>query len=164
MGKIVVEYNSNNSGGSWWLEEKDWDALKAAGWKLFSGDEFAYKDGEYIPDENGLPSKKDEVDEADRDKENYSFGWDVPRYAFKRFNSIQEAIKEFEKLTGQDVTDEGCNCCGAPHSFTWGKDIIERVPVDEQDYNFASGEELLEYMYPDKNTGLSKRELLERQK
>lgn len=27
-----VEYSSNNSGGGWWLDDKDWYALETAGW------------------------------------------------------------------------------------------------------------------------------------
>ena len=29
-----VEYDSNNSGGNWWLDDNDWKALEAAGWKV----------------------------------------------------------------------------------------------------------------------------------
>jgi hypothetical protein len=165
---IPVEYSSNNSGGSDWLSAKDWEALRNAGWKLFTFDDTAYRDGESIPDKNGLPSYKSEVAEGEQDKDKFTITSLKGRYkyAYKLFNNIQEALKEFEELTGQDVTAEGCNCCGAPHSFTWGKDIIVRLPKErlhEQDYNYASGESLLEYIYPDKNTELSKRELLERQ-
>lgn len=31
---MKVDYTSNNSGGKWWLSTKEWDALRAAGWKL----------------------------------------------------------------------------------------------------------------------------------
>jgi len=151
---IPVEYNANNSGGRDWLTDKDWKALQDAGWKLFGFDDFAYRDGDYIPDKDGLPSRKDEVPVDEQDESKPGDGsFDS---AYKNFNNIQEAIKEFEELTGQDVTKEGCNCCGAPHNFTWGKDIVVRVDVDKQDYHYASGEELLEYIYPDKNTKLSK--------
>jgi hypothetical protein len=27
-----VRYESNNSGGDWWLSDKDWRNLEAAGW------------------------------------------------------------------------------------------------------------------------------------
>lgn len=166
--KIPVEYDANNSGGSDWLDEKDWQALKDAGWKIFTFDDFAYKDGHYVPDKDGLPSYKSEVPEDERDVDKFPTLRRLierPYYAFKPFNNIQEALKEFEELTGEDVTAEGCNCCGAPHSFTWGKDIIVRLPKErlhEQDYNHASGEELLEYLYPKSDTSLSKRELLEK--
>jgi len=29
-----VDYSSNNSGGSWWLSDKDWLALEEAGWEV----------------------------------------------------------------------------------------------------------------------------------
>ena len=38
--------------------------------------------------------------------------------ATRRGLSLKEAIKEWAEVTGQDPADEGCNCCGAPHSFT----------------------------------------------
>ena len=36
--------------------------------------------------------------------------------AEKDFPSLKEAIMEFEKVTGQQASDEGCNCCGPPHN------------------------------------------------
>lgn len=153
MGKIPVEYSANNSGGSDWLTPKDWAALRKAGWLVHGFDNAVYDaDGNYEVDEEGLPKTKGKIPAQGQ-------------YAYKRFNNIQEALAEFEKLTSQDVSAEGCNCCGPPHSFTWGKDIIVRLPqdqLDKQDYHYASGEDLLDYMYPAKPTQLSKRELLER--
>lgn len=37
--------------------------------------------------------------------------------AKKDFYSIDEAKAEFERITGQDPEEEGCNCCGQPHNF-----------------------------------------------
>ena len=31
---MVVEYSANNSGGSWWLSDKNWRDLEAAGWRV----------------------------------------------------------------------------------------------------------------------------------
>lgn len=31
---MLVHYDSNNSGGSWWLSENDWHNLESAGWKV----------------------------------------------------------------------------------------------------------------------------------
>ena len=31
---MSIVYSSNNSGGSWWLSAKQWEALEAAGWKI----------------------------------------------------------------------------------------------------------------------------------
>lgn len=62
------------------------------------------------------------------------------REATKEFEIPGDAMREFEKITGKQVTDEGCNCCGAPHRFSWeerGKSVS------------ASGERCLNYLYPD---------------
>lgn len=32
--ETYVEYDHNNSGGRWWLTDKDWEALEKAGWKV----------------------------------------------------------------------------------------------------------------------------------
>ena len=134
---ILVEYFSNNSGGSDWLGDKEWSALENAGWKLFGFGDFVYKDGDYDLGIDGLPKRQDESARDDR-----------PRYAFKLFDNISEAIGEFEKLTGEDVSDEGCNCCGAPHSFSWPG-------------GYGSGEDLLQHIYRDVSSTLSKRQLIE---
>lgn len=151
---VPVEYTTNNSGGSYWLSRKDWEALQEAGWVVLDWDNTVYTEsGNYKPDENGLPELKCPAN------------LDNAHYAYKNFESIRDALKEFEALTGQDVTSEGCNCCGPPHSFTWGKDIVVRLPKErlhEQDYNYASGEGLLEYLYPGEQTQLTKREMLEK--
>ena len=66
-------------------------------------------------------------------------GWNVEQRHFnlvnaeKEFSSIKEALEEFESITDQCVTDEGCNCCGAPHRFEW-------------DNNYESGVGLLDYL------------------
>ena len=31
---VTVNYSSNNSGGSWWLNDSDWKALEKAGWTV----------------------------------------------------------------------------------------------------------------------------------
>lgn len=149
---IPVEYSTNNSGGSYWLDEKDWRGLQDAGWIVMDRDNAVYEGGNYLAGSNGLPtvSKPADLSQA--------------HYAFKNFKGISEALEEFERITGQNVSDEGCNCCGAPHSFTWGRDIIVRLPkerLNEQDYNFASGEELLDYMYDPSSAHRTKRELLD---
>ncbi len=33
-GMVTVTYDSNNSGGYWWLKLSDWQALEAAGWEV----------------------------------------------------------------------------------------------------------------------------------
>ena len=72
-----VRYESNNSGGYWWLTREDWTNLKKFEWAV--------------------------------DISNHS--------AEKEFQSIKDAIIDFEHITGQNADDEGCVCCGPPHYF-----------------------------------------------
>lgn len=144
MKKYLVEYNSNNSGGSWWLEDKDWKALEKAGWRLFGYDNFVYDKSTYKYDKNGLPVFQD------GEKDNFLGAY--ANYAFKRFDNITDALQEFEKLTGQDISAEGCNCCGAPHSFSWEDQKGNR--------DYCSGLGCLEYLFPDKKIPKSIREAL----
>jgi hypothetical protein len=47
MADNIVTYQSNNSGGYWWLDDEDWRNLEKAGWKVEWMDRFlgaiAYK-------------------------------------------------------------------------------------------------------------------------
>jgi len=70
----------------------------------------------------------------------------------KDFPTPRAAMLEFEKLTNQKVTDEGCNCCGPPHCFSW---------EENGEYNICSGEDCLTYLFPDKEIPSSLREMLE---
>ena len=119
---MLVEYHSNNSGGDWWLKDKDWKALEKAGWfVVWAGKDFVFKDGNHLLDKNGLPTLKDGGSFCSKDESGVIryMGSLARPYAYKHFDSPVDAIKEFEKITGQDVMDEGCNCCGAPHTFSW---------------------------------------------
>lgn len=109
--KVLVRYSSNNSGGGWWLKDKDWKALEKAGWKV----KWYSK------------AKKDPIFGV---KEGRWLGA-LATEASKKFNSIAEAIREWEKVTKQDASDEGCNCCGCPHGFS-----------TEDPYEYVSGEEI----------------------
>lgn len=42
--------------------------------------------------------------------------------AVKRGESAAELVAEFERVTGQDASAEGCNCCGPPHHWEWHDD------------------------------------------
>lgn len=138
----MVEYSTNNSGGSFWVSTKQWKKLEKNGWKLFNFDEFIYNNnGGYKLGRDKLPKR---VEPRVKDE---MFG-QYAHYAFKFFNTPTEAIKEFELLTGLDVSDEGCTCCGAPHSFSW-------------DGGYCSGESCLDYLYQSKPSNLTKREMLE---
>lgn len=124
-GLKLFEYESNNSGGYWWLKDKDWVALQKAGWKVKW-----YKD-ENNPDSIRAKTLNDEG------------RWlrALASRATKEFLTLKECIKEFEEVTKQDVSDNGCNCCGAPHTFNW------RMKEDDEQYDYAYGSNLLEYMY-----------------
>jgi hypothetical protein len=165
---VIVEYNPNNSGGSWWLKDKDWDALAAAGWKVaWAGMEFVYTpEGQHERDADGFPVLVGPGEgnsgyqpllrgKVQREGDRPRYMGALARYAYKRFPTIQDCIREFESLTGQDTTDEGCNCCGAPHSFSWTD-----TETGKRDY--ASGEEIIPLMY--ENAPKSLREAAERLK
>lgn len=118
---MIVEYSSNNSGGSWWLSDADWKALERAGWTV-----------KWLADEDREFFKADE-----------SGRWlgALARSASKEFDDPAGAIREFESATGQNASDEGCNCCGPPHSFSW-------------EDGYVSGEEVLQALYPGSPTSL----------
>ena len=91
-----VEYDSNNSGGRWWLTDQNWLDLEKAGWdvKWYRNEEY-YKTGEDGRWLGALAGK-----------------------ATKAGVTIGAAISEWENITGQNSADLGCACCGTPHSFT----------------------------------------------
>jgi len=148
-----IEYDSNNSGGSFWLKDKDWKALEDAGWhvqwihvtsksyggKTYESSESGRRYGETW-EEATAPFKvgdlrwtgsNDETivatassyDEAValREKHGGYFGC-LAVSACKQGESASELVSEFESVTNQDASDEGCNCCGPPHSFEWHDD------------------------------------------
>lgn len=86
----------NNSGGSFWIGRKEVDALYAAGW-------WVHKDirrRAIIGSEDNYLGSGLTVDEV--------------RDLRVEKPTMQEAIEEFEKITGQDFFALGCTCCGAP--------------------------------------------------
>lgn len=110
---MIVEYNSNNSGGSWWLEDEDWYELEKNGWKVaWYKEDYDYKDGNYQPDENGFPKMKELEGRND-------LRWlgCLAKTAFYKCENMEDAIRSFETITGKDTRATGCECCGEPHSF-----------------------------------------------
>ena len=104
-----IKYSSNNSGGSWWLSTKDWQKLQEAGWHCYRSDYGS--DGKYhdISLDDSIASGK---------------GWLKAHatYAEKDFPGSEKvamatAVAEWEEITNQNAEDEGCHCCGQPHSF-----------------------------------------------
>lgn len=114
---MLVNYSSNNSGGDWWLSDDDWFRLEKAGWKV-----------EWVKDKENSPFH---LKGQDR--------WlgALAVYASKEAETPGAAMREFEEITGQTVSDEGCDCCGAPHSFSWYEN---EVP------SYASGQECSKYV------------------
>lgn len=95
---MYVEYDSNNSGGSWWLTDQNWLDLEKEGWEVrwFKDDEYHQSQGDGERWLGALASS-----------------------AIKRnAKSLGEAIAEWERVTGESSNALGCSCCGTPHSFT----------------------------------------------
>lgn len=88
----IVRYKANNSGGSWWLADEDWRALEKAGWTVewFRNDPY-YKSDRFL---GALASS-----------------------ATRTGLSLGDAIAEWERITGQESSALGCECCGTPHYF-----------------------------------------------
>lgn len=156
---MLIEYSSNNSGGSWWLDKKDWIALEKAGWTVQWGSLYFCKSkyrltGEKTPNYKFKECASSEVCKGHRLFKSYKDMTNndtwlgcYAQYAKKDFNSPKEALEEFERVTGKSVMEEGCNCCGAPHSFSWNG-------------GYCSGEDCGEYLFGE-IAKKSKRELLE---
>ena len=102
MTTKVYEFDENNSGGSWWLNRKQYEALFKAGW--------TYKPSEWDL-EHGHESEPFLNEEGDT----VPYGW---RHNLKgEFNSIDEAIDNFEEATNENYHAEGCPCCGPPFNI-----------------------------------------------
>lgn len=94
-----VEYHSNNSGGSWWLADKDWFALEKAGWKV-----------KWHAQENRIKLFK-----ADKDGRWLgALAGEATRIGL----TLEEAMAEWSSIVNQNPLEEGCSCCGQPHTFT----------------------------------------------
>jgi len=146
---VRVEYSTNNSGGSWWLKDRHWKALSDAGWnvqwggrKFFCGSKYSSIDSRpaYLTVECGGECHGHApyltYDEAALGKR---YMGAVATEASKTFPNARSAIDGFEQLTGMNAADEGCNCCGPPHSFTF------TTPDGNSEY--ASGDDVLGIMY-----------------
>lgn len=96
--KNTLEYRSNNSGGSWWLSDADWQAMERAGWSVG-----------WIKDnpEPMIPAGSDRWLGA------------IATRATIETTDPDSVIAEWESVTGQSASAEGCNCCGHPHEFTY---------------------------------------------
>jgi hypothetical protein len=160
---MIIEYSSNNSGGSWWLEDKDWENLRKAGWTIHDYEYKKQNRDERIVDEGEDALKFDLLSSWTKDKKG-KMRWlgAIATSAHKDFPTPGDAMKEFEKITGQDVMDEGCNCCGAPHAFNWGRAIDDKLPI-KAEYGYASGESCADYLFPGEKPRTLREALEERQ-
>ena len=96
---MKVVYSSNNSGGSWWLNDADWKALEANGWTVdwYNKDHIVFSE----------PNAKGENRFLDA----------LATKATIEANSVEDAIEKWTTIIGQDAESEGCSCCGEPHYF-----------------------------------------------
>jgi len=122
---MYVEYSTNNSGGRWWLSDKNWTDLEAAGWivawnRLF----YDYDDkGEYVVDERGIPVLLEDDPGTSRygripnPDEGGRWLGSLAQRAYRPGLSLRDAAREWERVTGLSSTEAGCPCCGQPHNF-----------------------------------------------
>lgn len=160
---MKVSYSSNNSGGKWWLTDENWRALEAAGWVV------DWVKAPSTPRMSLEEMRTDDNDKAIREEKLHRMvDWmgkgledGVWRYmgALARDATIEAetpgaAMRSFEAATGLKVSDNGCNCCGPPHCFTWG---------DGAKAGYASGEDCLRYLFPGRAVPRDLREAMERE-
>lgn len=122
----VLVYNSNNSGGNWWLDDGNWKALEAKGWTVHW-----YRKA--VDKSVGLPDSTSSYDDdvlADTPGDGTRWLGALATSCAKRVESPQEGIAEWELITGEHATAQGCNCCGPPHSFTYRTDDGERHYIE----------------------------------
>ena len=129
----VIKYESNNSGGRWWLSDDDWKRLEDAGWVVH------WIHDREDPSHHHEPPT-DELGRLFARMGKHSHGYDrehqfmkvtpsgerflgaLATDAVKATDDPQAAVDEWERVTGQDASAEGCNCCGEPHSFSFTDD------------------------------------------
>ena len=144
--KGLLQYDANNSGGHWWLKTEDFVALEKAGWVVHW-----YHDVKQKHEAYDVPAEPDKNDphiwqDLDLNPKGYSsdhshkygtyplplvkatsdgtkyLGDALATSAAKRFKTAREGVEEWQRLTGADPSEEGCNCCGVPHTFEWDGD------------------------------------------
>lgn len=114
MPTNTLVYDTNNSGGSWWLTEEDWDKLAAAGWNVH----WVTWDKKWGGYSRPISTYKNPLRKIVKKKSGDWLGAKACSAA-KKFDNPDEGIAEWSRITGQDPNDEGCPCCGPPHSFEW---------------------------------------------
>lgn len=131
-----VEYESNNSGGEWWLDDADWAKLEEAGWVVaWLRLRHVYDtNGGYSRDERGLPllepipeGEKELFVRRNEAGEYRMLGALAKTAYLPNCRSLHEAAENWERVTGKSATDAGCPCCGQPHTFTLYDDAGKHV-------------------------------------
>lgn len=103
---VRVHYDSNNSGGGWWLSDEDWFNLEKAGWVVHWAKDKKFYGGRSLADEDGR--------------------WLGALATGAHRDGLPEelAVAEWMYVTGENADAEGCPCCGSPHYF-WEEDVVE---------------------------------------
>lgn len=116
--KYTVEYSSNNSGGHWWLTTEQWINLEKAGWEvIWGGYKFCkggnVRDGCSKEECSGHKRFNSFKEMTKRDTWLDSYATDASVQA----DSLEDAIAQWEDITGENSKAQGCHCCGQPHNF-----------------------------------------------
>jgi len=104
-----IEYDSNNSGGDWWLSDEDWYNLEAAGWVVH------WRKNLFLEGVDG--NKICDADENGRWLGALATSAHLDVEAKDEQQARDYAVNNFEEITGEDTEEEGCECCGRPHCF-----------------------------------------------
>lgn len=135
MSTFTVEYDSNNSGGDWWLDDDDWRRLEEAGWFVeWGGLDFCNasfrmpKDPKVAPDTHEArecPGHRRFESYAEASASGYRWLGSLARAASIEVDAASRELAEEAAriLWTEDIAfkydghEEGCNCCGRPHGF-----------------------------------------------
>lgn len=103
---------------------KDWQALEAAGWTvawIHNPDDPDHSHSE-LPD-SGFDHTHGYSDELVPSVWNGKL-WlgAAATHAAIETNEPDEAILMFERVTNQNIDNQGCRCCGPPHFLSFEKD------------------------------------------
>ena len=105
-------FSENNSGGKWWLKRTQYESLFKSGW-VYEPKEYQIKNGYDKKSfyETFFTAKLDLFPEVD----DVPYGWRLNLVG--EFNSMEDAIENWENTTGRDINEQGCSCCGNPFSI-----------------------------------------------
>lgn len=151
MTKGILHYSSNNSGGYWPLNDKDWQALEAAGWVVHWTHPIAeVHEGHepHQPDKYGDLKHSHEYDEdfvlvpANMHSDKRWLGGLATSAALET-DDPEAGIDSWREATGKDPGALGCPTCGRPHYFDFrknGKSVdVDRFidfVYDDEDHDY----------------------------